>query len=195
MIRYIYLIEVYTGSINQDMSPYNSFSPIARVHGSFIQGIISAVGTFRSMVEEILLSHNIAEIQPDGWYLLQDCLDILKSIAQKTGDKTMFMIGNAAVKAAVTPASPGSIEEAILQQDQYYKMNHKGDGGGFTINSINSTSASMLVRTPYPIGLIMGAAHANLSRFAANLKITLDTANPKQPPEDDIYPFLITWEK
>ncbi|MDQ3522858.1 MAG: hypothetical protein M3434_11055 [Gemmatimonadota bacterium] len=66
------------------MNRRRTFAPEIEVSGGNILSLLAALGSFRSMGEELLAEQGVSGVVAQGWYPLQGFLAALESISRKS---------------------------------------------------------------------------------------------------------------
>jgi hypothetical protein len=136
------------------------------VNGETVLSIVNGVGVFKKNALEILKRNGIEDPVAGKWYSQQAWLDSFKEIAQKVGEKSLFMIGKAIPENANFPPDIDTIQKALASIDIAYHMNHRnGDIGNYKYQDIDSSEGKITCDNPYPCNFDKGIIESMANRF------------------------------
>ncbi len=148
------------------MNRRRTFAPEIEVSGGNILSLLAALGSFRSMGEELLAEQGVSGVVAQGWYPLQGFLAALESISRKVGPHTLFQIGRRIPDHIFLPAKLNSFEDICAAFDAAFNLNHRGgDAGGIGYQVTGSRSATIVTSTPYPCDFDRGVIQGFFQRF------------------------------
>ncbi|HEC23937.1 MAG TPA: hypothetical protein ENI95_13565 [Chloroflexi bacterium] len=121
------------------------------------------------MIKPILDKHGLNDVDPDGWYPLQDVLDILSDISEQgSGLFDLVSVGISAARLSPIPPEVEalSLKEFLLLYPQLYPRRHRnGDAGEVLAEEAGERHVKMIFRTPYPDDLMYGLMYGFARRF------------------------------
>ncbi|WP_437670065.1 hypothetical protein [Sorangium sp. So ce131] len=195
------------------MPQYIAPHPGIEVSGTPFALVIEALGTHGAVAKKVLSTLGVPEIAEGGWYPLQLFLDLLKGVAQASGDHTLLAIGKMIVERAVWPAMPSTIEASLAMVDVAYHMNNRLDGeimvdpetgvmkegiGHYRCYPQGDREVVMVCDSPYPSeldrGILLGTARRAAPRaLKLRVDVTLDESRPSRKHGADSCTYRITW--
>lgn len=175
---------------------YAATSPNSELSG---RGVISLTSNLmRDEMEAIMQRHNLSNVQPDGWYSLQDYFDAVKEVEEHVGPNGLTSIGMAVANSAGFPPEIDSVEAVLQSFEAVYQFDHRNiaPDEGWHCEMTADRDALVYARNPYPMhlnyGLIWGAVRRFLPEhygFIVEVKETLEDNNGAY----DLY--HVTWKR
>jgi hypothetical protein len=148
------------------MAQFKSFAPNVEVNGMAILLVIESVGAFKQSALRILAEHGISDIKSEEWYPQQAYLDAYKTIAEKIGPKTLFLIGGKVPEKVLWPPDVTTVEDGLKSIDVAYHMNQRGgEVGYYKVEIINERAAKMICKNPYPCDFDQGLIKSVVEKF------------------------------
>ncbi len=137
------------------------------VYGRSVKALVDAMEFLTLKAQQVLASHGIEALEPEGWYPLRSVLLSFDDILTQVGPHTTRAIGLSIPKNAVFPPGIDSFESALQSLDQAYHMNHRGGGdiGSYLYQGTGERSAVMTCDNPYPCEFDQGIIQALYERF------------------------------
>ena len=194
------------------MAQFIAFDKQAEVNGETVLSIVSGMEMFKAEALNILKNNGIDNPVPGKWYSQQAWLNAFKSISEKLGFNTLFLIGKKIPENAQWPPFVNSVETALPSIDVAYHMNHRIQGevlfnpqtgamkegiGHYGFEKTGPRSAKMVCNNPYPCdfdrGIIESAARKFKPSDANALIVKHDDSQPCRKKGKDSCTYLISW--
>ncbi len=148
------------------MAEFKAFSPRVEVLGEVVLSLVNVMGAFKTISIEILKENGIVDPQPDKWYSQQAWLDSFKVIAEKVGLNTLYQVGRQVPQQYNYPLTIDSIESALADLDDAYRMSHRGgEVGHYRFQILGLNVGQMTCDNPYPCDFDRGLISALAERF------------------------------
>lgn len=148
------------------MAQFKSFDPNVEVLGGVIMSILEGMGDYKAIGQKILSENGIDEINPEGWYPLQNLLDAMKIVSDKLGADTLYLIGSKIPEVAMFPPGIENLEQGMPLIDMAYHMNHRnGEIGSYSFKMIDENTAEMVAHNPYPCDFDRGLCSGFAKKF------------------------------
>ncbi len=153
------------------MAEYVASSPRLEILGGMIVSIWTAFPeSVQKSIRDILLKHEVADIDPQAWCLLQPTLDALKEIEERFGYQILSQVGEQAAKRAPIPPDIRTFEECMLALNEIIRKMHRGGSpGGYDVQQEAGPGFvryRVTASTPFPCSLTRGYLEAFARRFA-----------------------------
>lgn len=181
------------------MTSYQSFDPNTEVIG---QNLLAFVQNMQSSeIMPVLEEHGLTNIDPNTWYPLQQWLDVLTALSDRSGAMFNFVAIGAAI--AQTAFLPPEVERLTFEQvmfgiNDYYQMQHRnGDAGSITVEKAGDKHLVLSVEVPYPDDLEYGTAYGFARRFLpprSDFTVKYDGQTSKREDGGAATLIHITWE-
>lgn len=178
------------------MAQFVAMSPDVEVNGQTVRSMVSAVGSLRPRMMEILEAHGVADPDPEAWYAQQRWLDALRHIAVEIGPNTLYKIGTTIPRSASFPPHIAEVGSALKAIDVAYHMNHRGgEIGHYAFQSAGASAARIVCDNPYPCEFDRGIIQAMVRRFAgaSSIGVRHDEARPCRCRDGDSCTYVVTW--
>ena len=85
------------------MAQFVAFAPEVEVNGETVLSVVDGMGFLKDRGIAILAENGIINPRPGNWYPQQSWLNAFRSISEKIGPKTLFMIGKSIPENAQWP--------------------------------------------------------------------------------------------
>lgn len=189
-----------------------AFDKKAEVNGETVLSIVSGMEMFKKEALEILKKNGIDDPKPGQWYSQQAWLDAFKTISEKLGISTLFLIGKKIPENAQWPKEIDAIQKALPSIDVAYHMNHKigneplfnpqtgamKEGiGHYGFELTGPKSAKMVCNNPYPCDFDRGIIEAVAQKFkpadSIGISVKHDDSQPCRKKGKDSCTYLVTW--
>lgn len=181
------------------MAQFIALDKNVEVNGQTVLSVVNAMEFGKESRAEILKELGIEPTQ-DSWHNQQKWLDAFKVIADKIGDKTLFMIGKAIPEHAKFPPEIDSLEKALGAIDKAYHMNHRGgEIGHYKLVAYDGEKkeAVMSCNNPYPSEFDRGIITTMLRKFkpknSFNYSCELDINKESRQDGKKTCTYLINW--
>lgn len=178
------------------MPEYVAFDTNTEVFGRAVNTIWAALG---KEILPVLEKYGLATIDPDKWYNQQTVLDLLADLARRKTARTtvdFIMIGMKSTEYALFPPHIKTIPDIMLAMDTAYKMNHRGEAGGWQCTILGERKIEMVTDTPYPDDISYGSLYG-FARFLAppesEVKVVRDLSKPIRKFGGHTTTYIITW--
>ncbi|NDJ79033.1 MAG: hypothetical protein GYB65_22510 [Chloroflexi bacterium] len=143
----------------------------------------------------------MADIDPDGWYPLQDVLNVMNDM-QAAGPAMFNFVAIGMTAAELSPITPEmeqlSFEEFMFVYRDVYQMRHRnGDPGSFEPEKLDSNHLVIKLDIPYPDDLFYGLIYGFARRFATAdmlFNVAYDANAQRKDLGGDITLVHVTWE-
>ncbi len=124
--------------------------PKATVRAANVKATLDAFRLLPDLGRRIIERHELSldDMRPDAWIVVQRWLDALKEIQSAVGPAKVREVGRLIVENADIP--PIGTEAILLDLDQIYHMNHRGDVGHYRTSRKPDGSLEVRCETPYP---------------------------------------------
>jgi hypothetical protein len=107
--------------------------------------------------------HGLPDPEPDRWYDGTRFQDAIATLGDTAGPTTLRRLGRAMATGMEWP-DVSDAAEAFASLETAYGNSHRGDAGGFDVESTGERTARVHARTPYPEpfvrGLLKGVGYA-----------------------------------
>ena len=148
------------------MAQFEAFSSRVEVLGEVVLSLVNVMGAFKSISRDALRKNGIVDPQPDKWYPQQAWLDSFKVIADKVGPNTLYQVGRQVPQQYNFPPGINSIESAMSDLDEAYRMSHRGgEVGHYRFRILGLNVGQMTCDNPYPCDFDRGIISALAERF------------------------------
>ncbi len=170
------------------MPRYQAFDPQVEMIGMTASGFIKSL--MHDDITDILARHHLDNIDPQGWYPVQNLLDVMSEISEGSNTTTIFVsIGMAAVEMGLEamPAAMKSlsIQEFFSKYDAVWKSRHRnGDPGSAQYELVDENHIILRIKTPFPDDIFYGGMYAYARFFCPNGK-TFSVAYDENIPRRD----------
>jgi hypothetical protein len=152
------------------MAEYKASSPNLEIIGGMIASIWEGFpDSVQNSIRDILLRHEVADISPQQWYLLQPALDALREIEEKFGHQVLSQVGEQAALKAPIPPEIKTFKDCMSALNVTIQRMHRGGSpGGY---EVQEETGPGLVRyrvtasTPFPCSLTRGYLESLARRF------------------------------
>jgi hypothetical protein len=195
---------------------FKAFEPDIEVNGQTVYSVVDALGSFKKLAHEILLSVGIGsmsdngyEIKMDGWYSQESWLKAFERVAKDIGDLTLKQIGTRIPANAIFPAWVKNIDSAIKSIDIAYHMNHRKKGvimfdpnTGKMLEGIGHygyeriTNENMIIskcENPYPDAFDHGIITTMAKRFELRANVIHDDSKECRKNGAESCTYIVTW--
>lgn len=148
------------------MAQYRAFDPSVEVMGEVVLSFVEVMGAFKRLAENILKENHIVDPKPGHWYSQQSWLDSFKSISEKIGPNTVFLLARQIPTSAEIDETIDSLEKALFGLDEAYRNSHRGgEAGHYTFVKTGRRTGQMHTLNPYPCEFDRGLLDALTRRF------------------------------
>lgn len=176
------------------MTEFVAFDSHVEITG---QSVLSILMALDEQAAPILAAHNLANVDPDAWYLMQDFLDALQELSQQ-GYFNMVSVGMKVPDVAVFPPEINTVEKALTVLGQAYQMNCRGgEIGEYTFTKTGERSGEMYCRNPYPSDFDYGLIYRVIQKYrpadGGTFSVTRDDSVPNRKSGGDACTYLISW--
>ncbi len=145
--------------------PFVASSPKNLIYGSSMNAFIDGM-MIRGVGREILAREGLAEIDPNAMYTQQKGLDIMRRIAEKLGDETLYSIGYRVPYNVDFPDSIRDVRSALQSiQPAYQKAVLGTNTGRYAFAEPEHGCFEVLCENPYPCDFDLGIVSALVDRF------------------------------
>lgn len=179
------------------MAQYKAFDSGVEVLGEVVLSFVEVMGAFKSLAAGILRDNAIYEPKPGGWYSQQAWLNSFKTIAEKIGPNTVFLLAGQIPTSADIDPEIDTLEKALFNLDEAYRRCHRGgEAGHYTFVKTGEKTGQMHTLNPYPCEFDRGLLDALTRRFEpANpyLDIVHHDNAPCKRRGADSCTYTITW--
>lgn len=120
-------------------------------------------------LQPILMRAGLHEIDPQGWYPMQNWLTVFRTIAEEHNGNSMFdfvSIGIALAHTMPLPPQINTFQAAITALPQGYNMSHRNGYPGEFVIEHEDNLIRIIKRTPYPDELTYGLLWGLVRRYA-----------------------------
>jgi len=123
-----------------------------------------------SQIGDILVRHKLTSIEPEGWYNMNDLLDVLNEIVERHMNITMNYVAMGMKRAESAKMPPNAdkmtLPEFLNNWNNVYQMQHRGgDVGQLKVKAITDTHYEVTYDIIYPDDFIYGVAWGFTKRF------------------------------
>lgn len=162
--------------------------PGVETTGGGIQTILEGFGSFTLLGSQYLADEGIgslnadgiSNIDPHGWYPLDNYIRAFNRIGKEVGAHALFVAGTTVPKNAKLPPSITDIESALMSLDVAYHLNHRLRGvqmfdlntgkmtegiGHYTATKEGDRRFKFVCDNPYPCDLDRGIIAGMAQRF------------------------------
>ncbi|GAB4549875.1 MAG: hypothetical protein OHK0023_15040 [Anaerolineae bacterium] len=169
------------------MTRYQAFDPNVELVGSTVFAFITNIN--HDDIQNILTRHNLGHIDPNGWYKLQDVLNVLSDIsAEENASQNLVAIGMAAAQLGLQRLPEeykNATAEAWLRAycDTIYVARHRnGLTGTLTLDRLSDRSLRLTMHSPYPDDLMYGVFYAYIRHFShgKNFILRYNESSPRR---------------
>jgi len=182
------------------MGKYKSFEPEAEAIGQSMLGFIECLR--REEIRPYLEAHGLTDIQPNGWYPVQQWLDVLSDLSEDRPGQAMFDFVAIGMQISQTSSYPPEFEKMsffeVLQAAAvaHNSMQHRNYSGRMKVERIGPRHIRVAIRVPYPDDLMYGATYGVTRRFLKGVPFTVayDDVIPRREQGGDETVFHIVWE-
>jgi hypothetical protein len=194
------------------MAQFVAFNPTVEVNGETVLSIVNGMEMFKKEAFDILKTNGIDNPKPGLWYPQQAWLNAFKTISEKLGANTLFLIGKKIPESAQWPPFVDNIEKALGSIDIAYHMNHrigvealfnpmtgvmKEGIGHYGFSKAGDTSVVMVCNNPYPCDFDRGIIDAAAKKFKPSNVLTVNTRHDDSQPcrkkGHDSCTYLVNW--
>ena len=143
-----------------------------QVAGTFLMDLLFGLGPYRSLVLRSMVKRDIARVNPESWYPMQNLSRTLEEVQTSIGPHILFWVGRKTAQQLLLRAEAvfESPHDAIAVLDRCYRLSHRIQPaespnalpvGNWQFNRRGAGAAEVLIQSPYPHewlhGLICGA--------------------------------------
>jgi hypothetical protein len=125
--------------------------PTATVRAANVKATLDAFTLVPHVGRRLIARHGLEldDLGPDEFILVQRWLDALREIQHAVGPDKVRDVGRNIIESAAFPPSFPGAEAILLDLDDIYHRNHRGDVGRYVVSR---EGAAIVVRceTPYP---------------------------------------------
>jgi len=137
---------------------YTSFDPDTKVIGALLEAFFHCAQ--QDEIQPYLRTHDLTDVQPEEWYLLQPWLDVMSEI-RTSANNAMFNFVSIGMEVAERIQLPPEwddipFEEVLLALDEAHRSGHQGDAGGYEAEVVEERHVVMRSQTPYPDDFVYG---------------------------------------
>lgn len=194
------------------MVQFKSFMPDVEVNGETVLSIVNGMELFKQEAFQILKENGIDKPQPGKWYGQQSWLNAFKTISDKLGANTLFLIGKKIPESAQWPPFVDNIEKALASIDVAYHMNHriknevlfnpqtgamKEGIGHYGFQKVSDKMIKMVCNNPYPCdfdrGIIEAAGRKFLPKDSLGITVKHDDSQPCRKKGQESCTYVVTW--
>jgi hypothetical protein len=179
------------------MAQFIAFDREAEVSGSIVCALSQAAGQ-DIQVQKILTKYSLDRAEPQGWYSLQNYLNVLSEISRNFGPHWLFNIGKNISQNAV--GNEFDLEGALSQLDSSHHTQHRGgDSGYYKLVSYNKETKEAVIecRNPYPCyfdrGILTNLACRYKPQGASTVHVELEMHRPNRLSGADVSYYTIMW--
>ena len=151
--------------------------------------------------QPILEKHGLANIEPDAWYHIDDCLALLQDISEDGNAMADFVsIGMKIAETAVFPPefSQLSYKQIMQTWNDAYHFNNKGsDTGDILYEEVSDKHIKMIHRTPFPDDYLYGGMYGAARRFlppGSRMTVYYDETETRRDLGGDLTIVHIEWD-
>ncbi len=108
---------------------YANAPQVAEVSGKLIKNICEVVN--EPQILNILEKYELADVEPDNWYNLQDYFNVLDEILRILGPNVLFSIGKHISKNEDEPITAKSLENVLQNINEMHQKYHRGAEIGY----------------------------------------------------------------
>lgn len=169
-----------------------------KITGQFVGGFLESTGDVSSVFEQkarnILESNGIEEVDPEGWYPIDQFADAMNQIEEEVGEKTSEKAGVTMIEIIDELSNIGSMEETIEiakeQQRQSYQNFSPEEAGQLKYGRLDNGNGRVAYYGgwPYPEaftrGIVKGFAEATSGLGTTDIK-------PMEAQGDEVYAFEV----
>lgn len=176
------------------MAEFIAFDPHVEVIG---QSIFTIVAALDKQAVPVLEQYNLAKIDPEAWYPVQDFLDALRDLSEQEYFN-MVSVGMQVPDVAVFPPEIDTVEKALTLLGEAYQMNTRGgDVGEYVFKKTSERSGEMFCRNPYPSDLDYGLIYRLIQKYrpadSETFNVTRDDSIPNRKTGGDACTYHISW--
>jgi len=150
---------------------------------------------------DILAAHHLDQIVPEGWYSVQEILNVFNDIEKRTG--AMFDLVSVGMAVAVVKPFQPDKKPTLLQflnvYNERYRQSHRnGDPGQIDAQQIGETEFILQVQVPYPDDMMYGLFYGYVRELRPADKhfiVKYDENRLRKDKGGDITIFHIQWDK
>ncbi|NJL11744.1 MAG: hypothetical protein HC913_01095 [Microscillaceae bacterium] len=182
------------------MAQYQAFAPDVEISGHILQATLLANPTLEPKVRSIMAEKDLAQFEEQGWYNMQDYLDVVKELGKEFGPSLLFAIGKSISQCLLDQEHPQSLHEALQTLDEMYRANHRGHNIGYyhlLSYSPDYKEAKVECKNPYPCFLDRGILTALSKQFkpkeAQLINVEVDDVRPQRLAGNDASYYNILW--
>ena len=183
-------------------SNYQTFDPKAELNGYAFLGFIQCLR--KEEIRPYLEAHGLDHIDPEGWYPVQVCLDMMSDLAQGRPGEVMFDFVAMGLKVAETTHYPPEFEHLSLPKifeignEGYKTVQHRGgDAGEIVLEIVGPKHVIQKLRTPYPDDVWYGVFYGFCRRYlppGTHFTLYYDPKAPRREQGAEYTLLHITWE-
>lgn len=182
------------------MSGYTC-NPELQLLGQSARALIENINN--DAVRPYLAQHDLNNIVPDGWYAMQDILNVFNALQEQNSAMADFVaIG---MKAAELSPLPPELERMtfaqfmLLYAEKVYPARHRGsDPGIFAVDIVADNALTITLANVYPddvmYGLVYGFARRFLAREDVDFIVEYDLEQPRCDEGGAQTLIHVTWE-
>lgn len=177
----------------------SSYDANAEATGKYMNSFIQAAGEVSSVFEKRtreMFEKHIGDVEPDGWYKLDDVAKAFKEIREEVGAQTMKRGGEASGAALPFPDDT-SLEDAIAMlveaNQEAYRNSDMEYPAGTYLYEVDGRSARFGVDEAYPLTkpFAEGVYTALIDQYGPNDAIpNFEEAEPKG---DEQFAWEVSW--
>ena len=186
-------------------------NPDVEVNGQSVTAVVAGFGVFKEKALEFLRENGIDDPEFGGWYPQQKWLNAFRSIAEATGDFTLFNIGKKIPDSATFPPEIDTIEKSLSSIDIAYHLNHKLNGevmfntatgeitpgiGQYGFRPAEARKIIMECDNPYPCDFDRGIIEAMAEKFKPSdgfVMVEHDDTRSCRKTGGDSCTYIVTW--
>lgn len=126
--------------------------PKATVRAANVRATLEAFKLVPLMAKRLVERHqlNVTDLRPDSFILVQRWLDCLKEIQESVGANKLRDVGRLIVENADFPPHYTDAETMILEANDIYRLNHRGNVGRYVVSQRPDKTFVVRCETPYP---------------------------------------------
>jgi len=182
-------------------SKYQSFDPAAEVNGRSMLAFIECLR--QEEILPFLEAHGLTDIDPEGWYPIQQWLDVLSDLAQERPGQAMFDFVAVGMKIPEVSKFPPEFEQMSfwklmsVASGEYSTGQHRGNAGEILFESLGPKHITYKVRTPYPDDFWYGICYGFCRRYlppGTRFTVHYDEKAPRREQGGEYTVIHMTWE-
>ncbi len=179
---------------------YKAFDPQAEVRGAIILSVIDCMQ--QEEIAPFLKKHGLQSIDPEGWYPMQNWLDLLGDIRSASSENALFDFVCIGMKVSERIKLPPGLkqlpyEKLVMNRNQIYQAQHRsGDVGEYSVEQAEDKHVTITAKTPYPDDLIYGVMCGEAQRFlppGTRPAVTFDEQIPRRDQGGEVTIIHVRW--